>query len=303
MFATAAHAATYRVPTPFADGFLNVRAGPGTNHALRGAIPAGAFVEVNDAACQRRDDRIPGSDFCPVNYRGVVGWASRAGLMPIEPAVMAQPALVYAKPELHGDLVCDPPVVLLGDTAGDTDPVVGVEVSYDASVHGWQIFHHHASGLVASRSQQYAIEDFSNGNETRWGGSLNRNRSLYMIGKAAVNYSTGEGYYEEWLYNRSQGNRLDVHLRAICRLGHPVQQAQPVWTRPQPQPEPTPAPPPPGPTGPNGGVVTQQGPVQQNGPIVTPPSTNNNSFTIIIPREIPGTSYAPKPKDEPEKGS
>ena len=39
-----------------------------------------------------------------------------------------------------------------------------------------------------------------------------------MIAEAGVDQRTGVGYYEERLYDRSRGNRLDVHLRAPCRL-------------------------------------------------------------------------------------
>jgi uncharacterized protein YraI len=295
LIGTAANAATYQVPANFADGQLNVRSGPGTNHALIGYIPAGSFVEAG--SCRPRDDRIVGADFCAVRYGNTIGWASRAGLMPVN----AQPAPVpttYGKPDLHGDMVCGAPTVYVGDDPRDTDPVVGVEVNYDASTRNWQVFHHHSSGLVASRSQQYAIEDFSDNNRTRWGGSLNRNRSLYMMAQAGANYTTGEGYYEEWLYNRSQGNRLDMHMRATCRVEIRSATAGPV---PMPAPVPVPAPVPAAPAAP----VQQTGPTQQNGPIVVPPSnqTTNNNFTIIVPhdgqpRVVPGTTYTPKVKAE-----
>jgi hypothetical protein len=33
-----------------------------------------------------------------------------------------------------------------------------------------------------------------------------------------VNYKTGEARYEEWLYDRSRGNRLDMHSVSVCKL-------------------------------------------------------------------------------------
>jgi hypothetical protein len=117
-----------------------------------------------------------------------------------------------------GSLTCGAPRVFLGDEPGDRNPVVSVEVDYNGELHQWQVFHHHYNGMVTARAQQYAMEDWSNQQRTRWAGSLNRNRSLYMVGEAGVNMQTGEGYYEEWLYNRNQGNRLDMHMRSQCRL-------------------------------------------------------------------------------------
>lgn len=198
------------------------------------------------------------------------------------------------------DLVCEAPIVFIGAQNPDLDPVTSLEVSYTYATHAWQVFHHHASGLVAARMQQYAWEDATRGVWRGWAGSLNRNRSLYMVGRLSPT-----GYYEEWLYNRSQGNRLDVHLGAWCHVVNDTPVADPTWTRRPAQPEPAPAPAP-GPTGPNGGVITQQngpsGPVINNNTTTPPPIIIFNNSDRPI-REIPGPSYTPRPKDEPEKGS
>ena len=126
--------------------------------------------------------------------------------------------LSLARAATGTELACGAPQVFIGDQPNDPNPVVSVDVSYQPSLHAWQVFHHHYNGMVAARAQQYAVEDWSDGVHTRWAGALNRNRALYMIAEAGVDQRTGVGYYEERLYDRSRGNRLDVHLRAPCRL-------------------------------------------------------------------------------------
>jgi hypothetical protein len=69
------------VPREVSAGHMNVRTGPGTNHGLIGAIPAGATVSAS--RCVPRDDGIPGAYWCLVNWNGIRGWVSQAGLMPV----------------------------------------------------------------------------------------------------------------------------------------------------------------------------------------------------------------------------
>jgi Bacterial SH3 domain len=72
---------TFRVPLDVSAGHMNVRNGPGSNHGLVGSIPAGQTVRAS--RCVPRDDGIAGADWCLVNWNGVTGWVSQAGLMPL----------------------------------------------------------------------------------------------------------------------------------------------------------------------------------------------------------------------------
>jgi hypothetical protein len=93
--------------------------------------------------------------------------------------------------------------------------VISTEV--DRIGNEWRVLHHLASGAVVARGDQYAIGDESHGDVTQWTGRLLKNRGLVMTGRAWVN-SKGEGGYEEWLYNTSQGNRLDMHSISKCKV-------------------------------------------------------------------------------------
>ena len=98
-------------------------------------------------------------------------------------AVAAAAALISTAAHASPDLICGAPTVLLGDEPFDRNPVVSVEVSYRPDLHAWRIFHHLADGAVVSRGEQYVIVDLSNERKAQWRGSLNRNRSLLMIGE------------------------------------------------------------------------------------------------------------------------
>jgi clan AA aspartic protease (TIGR02281 family) len=114
------------------------------------------------------------------------------------------------------DIICGPPRMLYNlDQSPDTDPVVSVEVSYNPKDHAWRVFHHLRSGGVVSRTDQYAAVDTSDGGRTQWTGTLNRNRSLYMVGEVKFDRQN-HPLYNEWLYNRGQGNRLEMNLVAKC---------------------------------------------------------------------------------------
>jgi hypothetical protein len=56
------------------------------------------------------------------------------------------------------------------------NPVVSVEITYLPDQHAWQIFHHPLNGMVASRTQQYGIEDWSDHYRVRWAGNLIEHR-------------------------------------------------------------------------------------------------------------------------------
>jgi hypothetical protein len=83
--------------------------------------------------------------------------------------------------------------------------------------------------------------------------------------------------YVEWLYNMSQGGRLEMKMGAYCQIiSH---DAPPVVVHTVPVP------------------VVPVAPVQQNAPVVVTPTPNNN-ITITV---VPGTTYSPQPKKEEEK--
>ena len=117
------------------------------------------------------------------------------------------------------ELSCNAPRVALGDERDD-NPVVGVEIKYQAEDHAWRIFHHLRNGLVVARSEQYAIQDWTNDRKTRWQGSLNRNRRLVMIGE--VRHSANGVQYHEWLYDRGRGGALVMQMTAQCTMPLPT---------------------------------------------------------------------------------
>lgn len=72
----------FQVPYDVSQGHMNIRNGPGVNHGLTGAIPAGQIVRAS--RCVPRDDGVAGADWCLVNWNGYAGWVSQAGLMPVQ---------------------------------------------------------------------------------------------------------------------------------------------------------------------------------------------------------------------------
>lgn len=62
----------------FNGGVLRIRSGPGQGHPIVGTMPAGARVSIGQ--CVAPDDGVSQYQWCQVNYRGIVGWASACGL-------------------------------------------------------------------------------------------------------------------------------------------------------------------------------------------------------------------------------
>jgi hypothetical protein len=181
-------------------------------------------------------------------------------------AILALAGNAYAD-EAH----CGSPRVFFGEDLRDTNPTVGVNITYNPDTHNWQVFHHLYNGMVASRSQQYAITDWSSDMYgSRWTGSLNRNRALHMVGTLSQN-----GFYEEKLFDRNLGDRMVMHLGVQCRLVYAVAPSDPVLVAPAPRPVPV-APPvvaAPAPVAPAPAPVQQSGaPVVVTVPIIVPPS-------------------------------
>lgn len=236
--AASANDMLFRVPNDVSAGHMNVRNGPGVNHGLIGEIPAGQIVRASQ--CVGRDDGIRGADWCYVpDFGRTGGWISQAGLMPaaqipqdtrIEarlpgiseqdtwspPGWETEPPARQPAASDRGSLFCGTPTVIIGDDAHDDNPVTSVEVNYNATDHAWRIFHYRRNGLVVARNEQYAIQDASNDRKSQWQGSLNRNRSLYMVGEARRN-DQGQVVYMEWLYDRSLHNRLVMQMTTNCR--------------------------------------------------------------------------------------
>jgi hypothetical protein len=173
----------------------------------------------------------------------------------------------------------------------DPNPVLSVDVTYDPAAHSWLVLHNRANGEVISRGVQYRLRDWP-GNNNRWTGELNRNLSLTMVG--TIGWDNQGPFYQERLYNRSQGDRLDMQMITRCER---VRVAPPVVAVPVPVPVAPVAVP--VPVAPAQAPAQANGPVQQNGPVVVaPPSSNNVTITIV-----PGTSYTPTPKVEEKGGS
>ena len=126
------------------------------------------------------------------------------------------------------EMNCGAPVVAIGDDVRDNNPVVGTDIQYFPDNHEWRVFHNLQNGLVVSRGVQYAMLDATNDHKVQWQGSLNRNRSLYMVGE--LRRVEGHVVYMEWIYNRSHGNALEMQSTAQCQMALP---------RPAPLPRPT----------------------------------------------------------------
>ncbi|PSO32521.1 hypothetical protein [Bradyrhizobium sp. MOS002] len=149
--------------------------------------------------------------------------------------LLAVPALLVSTVAAFAiELNCGAPQVALGDDPRDSNPVVGVEIRYAPDDHAWRIFHKRRDGLVVSRSEQYAIQDASDGRKIQWQGSLVRASHLYMIGE--VRRDEGSLTYMEWLYDRKKGNMLLMQASARCATPLP----QPTLAQPS-LPQPTPA--------------------------------------------------------------
>jgi hypothetical protein len=244
LMTTAAHATVYTVPSDATGGRLNMRSGPGTNHSLVGAIPAGATV--NATQCVPRDDGIRGSEFCLVAYNGITGWAASSSLMPGympqgqapvavppgtdiqsgEPARRPGQAVSpdyygnsYAKlppPRAQidsGSFVCKPPL-----DRTDRDPVVKIWVSYTYDqthrvMVGMNVQHERFSGAYVDRFQQYAAQLKFDGSIYGWTGALARNPSVHMAG-GIYNATDGRWYYREKMW---EGGRPTWDWVASCQ--------------------------------------------------------------------------------------
>jgi hypothetical protein len=209
---TAAHATVYTVPNDVSAGHMNMRNGPGVNHSLVGAIPAGATV--NGSRCVPRDDGVRGADWCLVSFNGMTGWVSQAGLMPLQvppgtelqqyegeeeqefsnnPPVRRGPTM----PVVEGYLVCKPTL-----DRSDRDPVVKIYVSYaydrtQRRMLSMSVNHELFSGVSVDRLQQYADYRMKfDGSIYGWTGTWSRDHQISMAGGVYVG-TDGRWYYRE----------------------------------------------------------------------------------------------------------
>lgn len=127
------------------------------------------------------------------------------------------------------ELNCGAPRVAVGDDLADGNPVVRVEVKYNKDDHAWRIFHHRRDGMVVSRGEQYAMQDATNERKIQWQGSLNRNRSLYMIGEVK-RAEDGSTVYMEWMYDKGKGGIVVMHAATRCVKVAPAEPALPTPT-------------------------------------------------------------------------
>jgi hypothetical protein len=193
VYTTASRAMQFTVPSDVSAGHMNVRTGPGTNHSLIGSIPAGATVTTE--RCVQRDDGIRGADWCFVNYGGLRGWVSQAGLMPVyrpEPTPMAVPLSPSVQPLA---LVAVPVIPTPGwhtfecyptpdprDRNPPTMAYIGIELSANNRVLNMTVSYDLANGGHVERSNQYGALAGNDGAIYGWTGTYARDLSKTMAG-------------------------------------------------------------------------------------------------------------------------
>jgi SH3 domain-containing protein len=224
LMSTAAHAdMLFTIPPHVSNGVMNMRSGPGVNHGLLGAIPAGETVRASH--CAPRDDGVRGANWCLVNWNGMRGWVSQAGLLPYQPPVVAQspyqaqaaiqPPPLPAPRQDQSSLLCEAPRLVAGNLGPDTNPVVQTDIRYDIRDGYWTVRHIMLNGQIANRDEQYAMNDESNPSVKmlRWTGNFVRDANLYMVG--SVEKINGEIVYSETQY---RGQALRFQSVARCRV-------------------------------------------------------------------------------------
>lgn len=212
LLTTTAYATVYTVPSDVSAGHMNIRSGPGTNHSLLAAIPAGATV--NAGRCVPRDDGIRGADWCIVTYNGVTGWVSTAGLMPgyasgepphrpnqpISPDWDSGPYAAMPAPTMTVQgysLQCTPSL-----DRSDRNPVKNIWVSFDfdwtnMKMLGMSVNHERWNGELVDRFSQYreASINYEQG-IFGWKGSWVKNHDHIMAG-GAFEDRDGRWFYRE----------------------------------------------------------------------------------------------------------
>jgi hypothetical protein len=182
----------------------------------------------------------------------------------------------------------------------DNNPVVSTDVSRDPDTHSWIILHHMADGSIASRNQQYGIVDWPYGadlDDSRWTGNLLRDprRNIHMVGM--IKYTNQGVFYEEQVYNRAHGDRMETRILARCEIvparyeppAPPIPQGTILRGYPPAQaaPQPAPTPPPQQPT-----IIYQQAPAPA--PVTVAP-------VIVIPGVTGAGVYPAPPAAQPAK--
>jgi hypothetical protein len=114
--------------------------------------------------------------------------------------------------------LCEAPTVTLGD-ARDPAPVYQTEIVYAPADHAWRVFHYRTNGETISRSEQYAMRDWSNYDNGvhAWTGTLNRSRNLQMIGELLYNERTQTMWYVERIFDHNLGKRMTMRMQTRCK--------------------------------------------------------------------------------------
>jgi uncharacterized protein YraI len=208
VYTTASRAMQFTVPADVSAGHMNVRTGPGTNHSLIGSVPAGATVASE--RCVPRDDGIRGADWCFVNYGGLRGWVSQAGLMPVyrpEPVPLSplvQPlAAIPVSPNAFPTQSIEGwhvfqcyPKADARDRNPPTMAYVGVELTRTNRVLNMTVSYDLANGDHVERSNQYGAIAGNDGLIYGWTGKYVRDPSKTMAGGLFYG-NDGEWHYRE----------------------------------------------------------------------------------------------------------
>jgi hypothetical protein len=239
-------------------GFMNVRGGPGTNYPILGTVSNGTrFIWDGTANCVPRQDG-PGYDFCKIKYNGGTGWVSHVGLVPVD---ITPPVITADSETFHcGRAQVWPP-------ENDPNPVISTDITHNPNTHVWTVNHYRLDGSIVARQQQYAITDWpfpGDVDDARWTGDLLRDphRYIHMVG--SIKWTNQGIFYEEQVYNRSQGDRMDTRIISQCEVVRPVAPA-PVAVVP----------------------VVPVAPVIPVVPVAPPPAVVNNNNITVAPQAAP----------------
>jgi hypothetical protein len=113
-------------------------------------------------------------------------------------------------------LFCHAPRLLVSSGRPHPDPIITSDIGYNGKQ--WQVLHHLASGAVMMRSEQVRMIDDSHNGALQWSGFMLANPALLMKGVTWVHPLTGERGYDEWIFDTANGNRVEMHSTALCRI-------------------------------------------------------------------------------------
>ena len=219
---TCGYAESFKVSETVSGGVLNIRTGPGANHALVGAATAGTQFNWNGkATCMARQDGIRGADWCRVNYNGVAGWVSRAGLMPVPYSAYSEPPRYSTEP-VDNSLVCERPDVLIGSDLVSIPIRSSGSRSHTRPTRTTGRFFTISPRVARSQELSNTRSGPVHSKRTLWTGNYYRNRAKVMFGE--VKAGSDEAYYIESIFD---GKKLEMQSRAKCHWAADDVPAQP----------------------------------------------------------------------------